>query len=134
VSFVFLAGIIAAGCGSILLNRLNSDVRSSAILYAEELKNSGVLPGFASGEHGEMILDDALGVLAHVGIKYPLDLTVKARKLQDKENAIYAYLLSKESPDSEWKLIGACKRLKGKNIWYMDMREPNKRPIDVLVR
>jgi hypothetical protein len=115
--------VLPSGCSDILHNRLQSDVRYGAILYATDLKDKGALPGVAPKDHGEMILDDGLGVLAHTGIAYPLEVTVRVRNHKDAKNVVFAYLFLKASPDVEWKLVGACKRVKGKNVWYMNSQE-----------
>jgi len=114
-----LAGLSCVGCGGILLHRLESDARSSAVLYADDLRNKGTLPGLNPEDHCEMILGNAGSIILHAGIKYPLEVTVWARKTGDTEKATYAYLFSKVSPDSEWKLVGACKMCASNNIWYI---------------
>ncbi|MCG2658627.1 MAG: hypothetical protein L6437_00065 [Kiritimatiellae bacterium] len=97
-------------------------------MYAESLKANGALPGFAPDEPGEIILDDAVAVFMHTGVEYPLELILRSRKRNDPEKAEYVYRLMKDAPDVEWKLIGTCKRVGGKNIWYMDMQEENPQP------
>lgn len=127
VILVALVGLFA-GCRSMMLHQLETDVRTGAVLYAEELKNRGELPGIGQDEHGDLILDNPGNVLMHAGVEYPLEVVVRARKSDDAEKAEYAYRMLKSAPDKQWVLIGACKRVKGKNVWYRDLQDGNPQP------
>ena len=130
-SGVILVALVAllAGCRSILLHQLETDVRYGAVLYAEELKNRDELPGIDQGDHGDLILDNPGRILIHAGVEYPLEVVVRARKSDDAEKAEYAYRMLKSAPDKQWVLIGACKRVKGKNVWYRDLQNRNPQSI-----
>jgi len=121
VLFVVLLFGLCSGCGTILGHRLESDPRYGAVLYAEQLKNEGNLPGITANEHGEMLLDDAGGIITHTGIQYPLEVIVRARKSGDTEKAVYVYRMLKDTAHATWRLVGACKRVNGRNVWYKDL-------------
>lgn len=119
--------VTSAGCVAIG-HRVESDVRAGAVQYAVDLKNRGALTGFATNDVGSIILDQPLKVVLHSGIEYPLEVVLRARKTNDKDNAIYAYRLLKESPTAPWELLGARKRINGKTVWCKDLTEGNPQP------
>ena len=124
--YTILLGLIVGctGC-SHLEHRIESDVRHGAVCHIRELKSRDELPGIAADEKIDIILHHPLKVIMHADVEYPFELVLPTRKVDDPERASYVYRLVKLTREAEWKLLGACKRIKGKNIWYENLEEGN---------